>query len=117
LFDAFLHRCYLNISSKFHSSTVSAKKHPKGFMFRVVRLRAKHMGVFAPGARPAQFAVRCGAGPSLRNANLRVTVTRSYWAFARPRVYNPIVYQQPPGIRRYRASAHLGTNQACGWMA
>jgi hypothetical protein len=52
-----------------------------------------------------RIQVRYGAGPSLRTANLDATVTRGFWAFTRPRVYNPFVYQQLVGIRLRRASA------------
>jgi hypothetical protein len=38
---------------------------------------------------------------------LAATVTRGYWAFARPRFYNPFVYQQPVGIRLRSAKEML----------
>lgn len=52
-------------------------------------------GDFCPRGSPCASPVRCGAGPSLCTANLGAEVTRGFWAFARPRLYNPFVYQQP----------------------
>ena len=56
----------------------------------MVRLRASTRRFLPPVLALCNFPVRYGAGPSLCTANLGAEVTRGFWAFARPHVYNPL---------------------------